>query len=250
MTSETTTLTPADTTRGEWQRYRDFLRHPRLPQKAYGFGKGSLVAVLRLLALDLMVMLALIAAAGTAILLGLELPESEIAGLEWSPLVVVLVVLVAPLLEETGFRSWLSGRPGHVLAALLLLFGFFAVPIIAMQTTADQSGLAQTAGLTGGLILAILALFILRSRPPMRWFARSFAFFYAASTLAFALIHLLNYQEGTLAVLLPLVVPQLVAGSIFGYARVTYGLWASVLLHALHNGVAVGAVLIALSLGG
>ena len=52
-----------------------------------------------------------------------------------------------------------------------------------------------------------------------------------------------------LAVLLPLVSPQLVVGSILGYVRVHYGLWASMMLHGLHNGAAVGAVLLAVSLG-
>ena len=36
-------------------------------------------------------------------------------------------------------------------------------------------------------------------------------------------------------------------GAILGYTRVTYGLWASILLHALHNGAFISLVLLASS---
>ena len=49
--------------------------------------------------------------------------------------------------------------------------------------------------------------------------------------------------------LLPLVLPQFVIGAILGYTRVTYGLWASILLHALHNGAFISLVLLASSAG-
>ena len=37
------------------------------------------------------------------------------------------------------------------------------------------------------------------------------------------------------------------AGSIFGFARVSYGLWASILLHMLHNATFVAMVFVGLS---
>ena len=45
------------------------------------------------------------------------------------------------------------------------------------------------------------------------------------------------------------VLPQFVIGAILGYTRVTYGLWASILLHALHNGAFISLVLLASSAG-
>jgi membrane protease YdiL (CAAX protease family) len=38
-----------------------------------------------------------------------------------------------------------------------------------------------------------------------------------------------------------------VTGTILGYTRVHYGLWASVLLHMLHNGAIIALVLAASS---
>jgi membrane protease YdiL (CAAX protease family) len=45
-------------------------------------------------------------------------------------------------------------------------------------------------------------------------------------------------------ILLPLVVPQLIAGLVFGYARVTFGLWSDMLLHMMHNGLLISLVLL------
>ena len=38
---------------------------------------------------------------------------------------------------------------------------------------------------------------------------------------------------------LPFTLPQFVVGLMLGHLRVRYGLWASVLLHAMHNGLFV-----------
>ena len=67
------------------------------------------------------------------------------------------------------------------------------------------------------------------------------------STLGFSLVHLTNFPADQLATALPLVLPQFVTGTILGYARVHYGLWASVLLHMLHNGAIIALVLAASS---
>lgn len=253
MTSETTSPAPAaigvNSARGEWARYWSFVKHPRLPERASGIGGAGLVATLRMLGLDLLVMLGLVLVAGAVLLLGFELPENEIAGLDWSLGVIALVVIGAPLMEETAFRGWLSGRPGHVLATVLLIAGLIVTSAFAAHGFEGARALIPLAVLLGCLVLAALSLFLLRRRGAMRWFAWAFPLFFWLSTLGFALIHLFNYEAGAAAVLLPLVIPQLIAGSIFAYVRVHYGLWSSMLLHALHNGAAVGAVLLALKLG-
>ena len=38
--------------------------------------------------------------------------------------------------------------------------------------------------------------------------------------------------------------PEKAAGLIFGYARVTYGLWSDMLLHVLHNGLLISLVVL------
>ncbi|MBL4718020.1 MAG: CPBP family intramembrane metalloprotease, partial [Erythrobacter sp.] len=69
------------------------------------------------------------------------------------------------------------------------------------------------------------------------------------STLAFASVHLFNFPAEDMAMALPLVLPQFATGTMLGYLRVHYGLWASVLLHLLHNGAFISLVLLAGSAG-
>ena len=50
---------------------------------------------------------------------GIDVPETALAGMEIGPAIIFAVIVIAPLVEETLFRGWLSGRPGHVLGILL-----------------------------------------------------------------------------------------------------------------------------------
>ncbi|MGB7409049.1 MAG: CPBP family glutamic-type intramembrane protease, partial [Pontixanthobacter sp.] len=148
------------------------------------------------------------------------------------------IVVGAPVTEEIAFRGWLSGRLGHALAALLLAIGVFAVPMLAGEEQA-------VVGFTAAIVLIVAAGAAIlwgRRQTPMRWFAREFPFIFWATAAVFALVHLINFEQASLIVLLPLVLPQFVAGLMFGYVRVHYGLWAAMLLHALHNGTAIAVV--------
>lgn len=74
-------------------------------------------------------------------------------------------------------------------------------------------------------------------------FRRNFRWFYLGSALAFASVHLVNFGEGAAMILLPLTLPQFLLGLILGYARVQFGLWACILLHAAHNALFLGLIL-------
>ncbi|NVD45248.1 CPBP family intramembrane glutamic endopeptidase [Qipengyuania atrilutea] len=232
----------ADTMFGEWRRYLDFVRRPVLPDAAHTVSGGSVLGIARMWALDVVLMGILLSIAGLIVMIGIDLPENALSGLSWGPEIIAAVVIVAPIVEETGFRGWLSGRPGHILAwAVFLLTG--AVLSYVARATGTETGAASYIALAVMLALIVGALYYFRKAPAMGWFKRLFPLLFWLSTLAFALVHLWNYTEGSLAYLLPFVVPQFVAGSIFGYVRVHYGLWASILTHALHNGLAVALVL-------
>lgn len=233
----------------EWRGFAAFLKRPALPMRDADIDAAGLRAVLRMLALDLLIMAGLLMLAGAATLLGYEFPGNVMNELEWSAPLIVVIVIGAPLMEEIAFRSWLSGRPGHVLACVLVGAGL-AIMATDLTQPGDDVNLKALSAFAASLLLAQLALFFFRKRSAMRWFAAVFPLFFWLSTLGFALMHMLNYTEGTLAALLPLVVPQLVIGAMLGYLRVRHGMWANVLLHALHNGTAVGVVLLATAAGG
>ena len=238
MSDTTTTLVERGTTRAEWAAFGDFLARPRLPERIAPLRMGSVWAVLRIYALDLLLMGALMLVAGAVIAAGIELPETALAGMEITAGLAVAVVVGAPITEELVFRSWLSGHKRHLLAILGLAIAGLGVFAISATGVAGGGIWALAVMVFSGL-LAILLLWTGRHRRPLAWFERLFPFFFWASTLIFACIHLFNFSEGALWVLLPLVLPQFVLGAILGHLRVHYGLWTAILLHALQNGTAL-----------
>ena len=217
-----------------------FLTRPRLPERASGPGIAVLREVGRLYLLDIAIMAVLAVVALLVVTVGFDLPANQLEGLEFDAETIALIVIGAPVFEELAFRSWLSGRPGHILALIVVAGG-----LIAAITFDDTRPIVAMVLAFASLIAGAMLLYWGRLRGPMRWFAAAFPVIFYLATLAFALVHLFNYTEGALYVLLPLVVPQFVAGALFGYARVQYGLWAAILLHALHNGGAVLLIVLA-----
>ncbi|WP_370190640.1 type II CAAX prenyl endopeptidase Rce1 family protein [Qipengyuania sp.] len=251
MDAATTSLAPANSTRGEWAQFAAFLKRPALPARAPLPQLASLVAVLRLFLLDVMVMAALLAVAGAVMFSGIEVPKTALADMDIGAGIAFAVILIAPLAEEIAFRGWLSGRPGHVLAVLLgALAAFGATALLLSAATGPVEGLGAIGptmlkGGAAGLIVAGLTVFLLRHRDAMGWFQRLFPLLFWLSALGFASVHLFNFKPDEMMMALPLVLPQFVTGTMLGYLRVNYGLWASVLLHALHNGAFIGLVLLA-----
>ncbi|OBX19730.1 hypothetical protein A9995_03975 [Erythrobacter sp. QSSC1-22B] len=247
MTSETTSLGEANSAREEWRRFAAFLKHPRLPARARPPSRVGLRAVMRMLGLDLAMMAVLMAVAAIVVAAGIDLPATALENIDISLAIVALVVIGAPLLEEIAFRSWLSGRPGHVFALLVLAAGIFGLAALVSLAAPSRAMFA----LAGAVVIPVLVLLILWRwwrHDAMGWFARVFPLLFWVSTAAFACIHLFNYDQGSLYILLPMVFPQFVTGSILGYLRVHYGLWAAILLHALHNGAIMALVLVGMGL--
>ncbi len=227
-----------------------FLRRPALPPR---LGIGAAAAwrrTWRLYLLDMIAMVALMTCLVAVLAItGLELPDNALSDLELSWEVVALVVLGAPIGEELVFRGWLSGRARHLLAIPAALVGIGAGVAIAASET-DGAGMGTLAVCALFAALATYLLWSGRTKPPVRWFAWAFPLFFWLSTAAFALVHLLNYKDGNAIYLLPLVLPQLVLGTLLGYLRVTAGLVWNIALHAMHNATALGVVALATAAGG
>lgn len=238
-----TGLTPLSTVTAEWARLAAFVRRPVLPEAPLPMNAG-LAGTARVFALDLCVMVLLIGSLVAVTAFGVELPENINSTLKPSLATFALVALAAPLGEELAFRSWLSGKPGHLLAIALVIAGGLGAAVFS-----QIQPLASAAIAIAGLLGAITAVIMLRARPPMRWFAKAFPIFFWLSTIGFALIHLLNYQEGALIVTLVLVTPQFVLGAMLGYVRVHFGLMAAIGLHAAHNFTLFGLAALAMLAG-
>lgn len=228
--------TPAATMLAEWRRFGAFLKRPTLDVAQQDTAPLKVLA--RIYVLDLLAMCALVLAAAAAVAAGLYLPETAIAGMEFTPTLILAVVIGAPVFEELVFRSWLSGKPGHILALLAVAAG--AVGFGAAHVFSPIAGIVVLAVCLIGAGAALIGLY---RRPAMGWFARFFPGFFWFATASFALVHLANFDSGdtwgSLAILLPLVLPQFLLGTMVGYMRVRIGLWAAIMLHAAHNATAV-----------
>jgi len=216
----------------EWRSFARFLRNPVLPDRAHISLKGSSRALPPLFVLDMGLMVVVLGGIALATAAGLKLPEHMLNELALSPMLMGFIVIGAPIAEETLFRGWLSGRPGHILAVLFLLAGGAALVLA-------NAPVLKVAGAAAGVLLAAVALFSLRGRGALGWFQRHFRWFYYASALLFAGMHLTNFAEGggVSPTFLPLVLPQLVLALILGYLRVNRGLFTGAALHMLHNAV-------------
>ena len=223
---------------GQLAGLKAFIRRPSLPDRVTGITPAAIKATGWLLVIDIAIMAILLMIVGAVVALGVEMPKNALEGLKLDWKLVLMIVVGAPVGEELLFRSWMSGRPGHVLALIAALAGI--VGTVVMQTQIPEANPLMVAGsLFAGLIAAMLLLFLLRGRPPMGWFRRIFPVLFWLGTLGFAGAHLFNYQAENVAVLLPLVIPQFVTGAILAYARMTHGMWSNVALHMLHNGIAI-----------
>lgn len=225
----------------EWRAFAVFLRNPVLPDRASVSLVGSARALPPLFVLDMLLMAVVLGGIGVATALGLKLPEHMLNELQLSPGLIAFIVIGAPIAEEALFRGWLSGRPGHILAVVALLVGGAMLVLVSHP-------MVKLVGVAGGLTAAIAALYTLRGLPAMSWFQRHFRWFYYASALLFAAMHLTNFAAGGISpTFLPLVLPQLMLGLVLGYIRVNYGLFTGAALHMLHNAAFAGLMLLGAS---
>jgi membrane protease YdiL (CAAX protease family) len=222
----------------EWGRFFAFLRQPVLPDRVELSLAGSARALAPLVLLDLLLMAVVLGSIGLATAIGFELPEHMLNELKLSPALIGFIVIAAPIGEEALFRGWLSGRPGHILAVLGLLAGGAALMLVSGPAL-------KLAGAGFGVAIAAAVLFLLRGRPALPWFQRHFAWFFYASALLFAAVHLTNFAgAGASPALLPLVVPQFVLALILGYLRVNRGLLTGAAMHMLHNALFAGLMVL------
>ncbi len=181
--------------------------------------------------------------------------DTPITELLQRPLVeqLELVVLVAPVIEELLFRLPLAARLRLGVLAVtgalgLLYFAAGDGPVIVVAAV-----FALVVLLSAALWIQSLVAGVGRPDagdeigpvPPawrdsvVRWWEAHPHWPVWYSIAAFGVVHLANYDVSwtfATVIVAPLVVsPQIWLGLMFTIARVRYGWWASLVLHALHN---------------
>ena len=165
----------------------------------------------------------------------------------------LLVALFAPLLEELLFRLPLAGRFRVGVLAAVGAVGFvnFVVgdgPVLAVAVlfgaVVIACGVLWIQSLIVGVSNAGAEGVAARTRlswrdVAARWWESHPRWPVWSAIAAFGLVHLSNYDVSwsiAAVVAVPLVVsPQLWLGLMFTIARVRYGWWAGLVLHAVHN---------------
>jgi hypothetical protein len=151
----------------------------------------------------------------------------------------LLAIGVAPAGEELLFRAGMRNAAYTLLFFPVLFFGYFA-------------GMLGGAPYVWGAVAAALPVLLLsrllrpaRRAAIRRALGRRYAIVFWLYAVLFGLMHIANYSfTSKQLVVMPLfVLPQLVAGAVFGYLRLRDGLRSSWLAHMLNN--AFGVILLA-----
>ena len=220
----------------------DFLRflwRPTFAAQPMAWGRVAALVLLLVLLLNLSVSSLLLVLLETADERGGFLPElAELPPLRLRDMIGP--VLLAPVLEELVFRSWLSGR---VAALRFAVYGFAAVGIflanfIFMDGVRSWLAFAGLAVVFGGLVH--WGMTRQRDTAVPAWFAARFHWIVWASTALFGLLHMGNHGELTNPLGVVIVLPQVVGGLLLAYTRTRIGLAAAMLQHSLFNAVWFG----------
>ena len=151
---------------------------------------------------------------------------------------ILLVMVVAPLIEEVSYRLFVTRfRLRYVAISAIAIIWF------------NLGGVLPTSGpliLTIMLFATWLFFYVNKSSRAIigNWWNTHFGWVYYASLITFTLVHIPNidYQNyGADELLLsPFVfAPQLFVGAVLGYARARYGLLMAIFLHGAYNGLLV-----------
>ena len=127
--------------------------------------------------------------------------------------------------------SFFGGLTLGLIAVLLAEVGLINMP-------ENKFDYGYVVFLLGGVIVApILEECIFRGFLSSIKNKKSFKWFYYISSVLFGLVHVFNYEnsEDFIYTFWLVTSAQIFIGLLFGYLRVTYGLWYAILLHAVHN---------------
>lgn len=163
--------------------------------------------------------------------------------------ILLIVVIVGPIMEELFFRTWLSGLP-RLLVPLCAVIAWLAGSSALRGAGAAGPPSTELLLLGGVIAVALLSGLIWAWRKPVpQWYIRIFPLVFWTQALLFGFVHVFNYAGDNPAALLPFILPQLVGGLIWGYARIRYGWWSSIVMHMAYNLIATSGLLYILLTG-
>ena len=148
--------------------------------------------------------------------------------------------VLGPIIEEFLFRYYLNKLFGN------LLYIFINTTILIYSFTELTTKQFLIYILLAAIMIYLINIFLKKNYASRRMifqlFKKYFYLLFYLSALTFGLVHVGNYQicHNHSILIIFLVLPQLFAGLILGYARLKYGIFTSIILHSLNNFIAIG----------
>jgi len=162
-----------------------------------------------------------------------------------------LAIIIAPFFEELLFRyhlkyKWLSILFLFVLVCgitWLLLKGF--APDIEQHLMESAALIMQNQFLlsvsVAAFMVIVIIVFMISQAVPLNFISQSFPFIFYSTALAFALVHIGNFNTSDVAWYMTplLVLPQFILALYLGYIRMRKHIWSSIYVHSLNNSIPI-----------
>jgi membrane protease YdiL (CAAX protease family) len=223
-----------------------YLKNPEVLEPQGVFNKRSLLGIAELgiilLAIQFVVILPLLYFWQQAF----SIPDPNIV--ESKNLKIFLLAgFFLPIGEEIIFRGWMNGKPRNLwLAFCVVGLGTtsYLITKYLFENPLDSYEYADSLPLYNKLswvFAAVAGWFLVRNKEAGANYRIHFPKIFYLTAIVFGLMHVTNYPNPGL-VLLPMIIPQIWSGCIFGYARQKYGLMASMILHMTTNSLLLTTV--------
>lgn len=149
--------------------------------------------------------------------------------------VIVMVVILGPLIEEIMFRGWLTGTiqamAGSAAFLAIVLGGSWLVRFLIP----DAPVLGAQAGIAALGLLAFSAIQRTGSEARPAWYKRAFPIVFWSQGIVFGGLHFANLTTDSLILSLLAVLPLILCGWLWGYARIILGFGTAWMLHMAYN---------------
>jgi len=223
-----------------------YWKRPQFTTERMSITSESLIDLIKLLAFSLGGVFALMIFTGFVFqILGAERPNvsEDFAKASQQSYFIILAVILAPIVEEVLFRSWLGVKWGVLLILPILLWSLGVIIFLQDKDMVFEVDVLCLVGLTvlTGLYIIQYCRTANRQNYHEQVLERLFPFIFWATLFAFGLIHLSNFDinmSGPLMILI--VLPQIFIGAVLGFLRMRFGLISAIGFHAAYNGVLIG----------
>ncbi|WP_233266102.1 CPBP family glutamic-type intramembrane protease [Myroides fluvii] len=160
---------------------------------------------------------------------------------------VGFAVILGPFLEEIAFRLAMRFRLRNVIVGVIAFIAYMTQAASYPAEKMSSNGTLYLYTFSGLLLVGFLILCTKYPSLLANWWTAHFPLVFYVASVSFALIHIFNFEEFPLRVVLlaPLItLPQFVLGLGMGYLRLRFGFWYGYLFHVLNNGFAVSIYLL------